>query len=118
MEPNPVELELVRDAIKARVTGCCEWDEEQGRRVIRDYPELGHYGLTLKGIKLILTDFVCSSGNLEQRVEERPPWKDEYDFWYRAVIDLEDVPKPLFIEVRFIQEGPTLPVVRIVSAHF
>ena len=118
MEPNPVELELVGDAIKARVTGCCEWDEDQGRRVMRDYPELGHYGLTPKGIKLLLTDFVCSSGDLEQRVEERPPWKDYYDFWYRAVIDLEDVPKPLFVEVRFIQESSTLPVVRIVSAHF
>jgi len=118
VESNPRELELVKEAIKARVTGCCEWDEEEGRRVMKVYPELGHYGLTLKGIKAILIDHVCSSGDLEQRREERHPWKDEHDFWYRAVIDLEDIPKPLFVEVRFIQEGPTLPVVRIVSAHF
>ncbi|MGA2702443.1 MAG: hypothetical protein ABSH35_15280 [Isosphaeraceae bacterium] len=118
MELDPRELELVKQAIKARVTGCCEWDEVEGRRVIREYPELGQYGLTLKGIKAILIDYVCSSGDIEQRREERHRWKDEYDFWYRAVIDVEDIPKPLFVEVRFIQEGPTLPVVRIASAHF
>ncbi len=67
MELDPRELELVKQAIKARVTGCCEWDEEEGRRVMREYPELGHYGLTLKGIKAILIDYVCSSGDIEQR---------------------------------------------------
>ena len=118
MESDPRELELVKEAIKARVTGCCEWDEEEGRRVMKMYPELAEHGLTLKGIKQVLIDHVCGSGALEQRREERHPWKDEYDFWYRAVIDLEDIPRPLFVEIRFIQGGPTLPVVRIVSAHF
>ncbi len=33
-------------------------------------------------------------------------------------LSVEDVPRPLFVEVRFIQAGPTLPVVRIVSTHF
>lgn len=85
---------------------------------MRDYPELGHYGLTPKRIKMLLIEHVEQTVDIEQRREERHPWRDEYDFWYRAVIDVEDVPKPLFVEVRFIREGPTLPVVRIVSAHF
>jgi hypothetical protein len=118
MEPNLRELELVKEAITAKVSGCCEWDEEEGRRVLREYPELGHYGLTLKGIKYLLMDHVVSTGQIEQRVEERHRWKDEFDYWYRAVIPIEDVPRPLFVEVRFIQAGPTLPVVRIVNAHF
>ena len=118
MQSDPRELDLVKEAIKARVTGCCEWDEEEGRRVLREYPELGYYGLTLKGIKVLLIEHIEKTGDIEQRPEERHRWKDEYDFWYRAIIDVEDVPKPLFVEVRFIQEGPTLPVVRIVSAHF
>ena len=118
MESDPRELDLVKQAIKARVTGCCEWDEAEARRILRDYPELGDFGLTLKGIKLLLVEHVEKTDGIEQRREERHRWKDEYDFWYRAVIDVEDLPKPLFVEVRFIQEGPTLPVVRIVSAHF
>ncbi len=118
MESDPRELNLVKQAIKARVTGCCEWDEEEGRRVLRDFPELSYYGLTLKGIKNLLIEHAEKTDDIEQRKEERHRWRDEYDFWYRAVIDVEDVPKPLFVEVRFIQEGPTLPVVQIVSAHF
>ncbi len=118
MEFNLRELELVKEAITARVSGCCDWDEEEGRRVLREYPELGHYGLTLKGIQYLLVEHVVSTGDIEQRVEERHRWKDEFDYWYRAVIPIEDVPRPLFVEVRFIQAGPTLPVVRIVNAHF
>jgi hypothetical protein len=33
---DPREWELVKEAITARVSGCCEWDEEEGRRVLRD----------------------------------------------------------------------------------
>jgi hypothetical protein len=111
------EWELVKEAITARVSGCCEWDEEEGRRVLRD-PDLSHHGLTLKRIKDLLIDHVASTGEIEQRVEERHRWKDEFDYWYRAVIPVEDIPKPLFVEVRFMQAGPTPPVVRIVNAHF
>jgi hypothetical protein len=118
VESNSRELDLVKQAIRARVGGCCEWDEDEARRVMRDYPDLGQYGLTPKGIKQLLIEHVEKTDNIEQRREDRHRWKDEYDFWYRAVIHVEDVPKPLFVEVRFIQEGPTLPVVRIVSAHF
>jgi hypothetical protein len=118
VKSDPRELDLVKEAIKARVTGCCEWEEEEARRVMRDYPELGQFGLTPKGIKILLIQHVERTGQIEQKPEERHPWKDEHDFWYRALIDIEDVPKPLFVEVRFIQGGPTLPVVRIVSAHF
>jgi hypothetical protein len=50
--------------------------------------------LILKRVKDQLIDHVTSTGEIEQRVEERHRWKDGFDDWYRAVIPIEDVPKP------------------------
>ncbi len=117
MESNPRELDQVREAITARVGGCCEWEEDAAARVYRDR-ELAHWGLRPKFIKLLLIEHAEAGGLIEQRVEEREPWKDDHDFWYRVSLTIEDIPKPLFVEIRFIQAGPTLPVARIVNAHF
>jgi hypothetical protein len=79
VEASQGELELVKEAITARVGGCCKWDEEEGRRVLSD-PELSTYGLNLKRIKNVLIDHVQSTGEIEQRVEKRERWKDEFDY--------------------------------------
>ena len=117
MEPNSRELDLVKEAITARVSGCCEWDTEAAERVYRDR-ELAHWGLGPKLIKQHLIEHAEAGGLIEQRVEDREQWKDSYDFWYRVNLSVEDLPRLLFVEIRFIQAGPTLPVVQIVNAHF
>jgi hypothetical protein len=117
MEGDPRELALVKEAITARVSGCCEWDADAAERVNRDR-ELAHWGLTPRLIKQLLIEHIEAGELVEQRVEEREPWRDHHAYWYRVNVSIEDVPRPLFVEVRFIQAGPTLPVVRIVSSHF
>lgn len=117
MDADPRELDLVREAITARVGGCCEWDPDAAERVNRDR-ELAHWGLTPRWIKALLIEHVEAGGLVEQRVEEREPWRNDHAYWYRVNIPLEDVPRPLFVEVRLIRAGPTLPVVHIVNSHF
>jgi hypothetical protein len=55
MEGDPRELDLVKEAITARVSGCCDWDPDAVERVNRD-PELAHCGLTPRLIKELLMD--------------------------------------------------------------
>lgn len=117
MEAEPRELDLVKEAIAARVGGCCEWEADAVERVNRDR-ELSHLGLTPRLIKELLIEHVEAGGLVEQRDEHREPWRDDHAYWYRVNLSIEDVPRPLFVELRLMQAGPTLPVVHIVNSHF
>ncbi len=61
MEPDPRELDLVKEAITARVSGCCEWQQDAMERVNRDR-ELAHWGLTPRLIKELLIEHVEAGG--------------------------------------------------------
>lgn len=70
------ELELVKQAILLgrRFHGCCEWDERTARRVEERPPCLG---MTPKGIKDLLLEFVASEvTSVRQVVEQRSDYYD------------------------------------------
>lgn len=65
---DPAELNLVRRAISLEVGGCCEWDEQEARRIDAQPPLPG---LTPEGIRELLQDFVRQGGEIAQVEEKR-----------------------------------------------
>jgi hypothetical protein len=91
-----------------------EWDEKSSRRVRND-PDLK--GLTPEGIKKLLIEFVIQTGKVSQKKETRDPWKNNYQFYYKAIVPVEEFKHGLFIEMRLVDDDADFPVVAIVNAH-
>jgi hypothetical protein len=111
-------LDLVHKAICAGIWGHIEW-KYAAADLVRDNPEMN--GLTPEGIQPLLRQFVLNGGCLSTRNETRREILDEDPddlFWYRAVITVTGFPKPLFVEVKLIDDDEINPWVRIVSSHF
>lgn len=114
--PADHQLDLVHRAIAAGIFGNIEW-KESAAQLVRNSPEMN--GLMPDAIRARLRDFVVNGGQLDVRAETRPEYFDPDDpFWYRALIPIEDYPRPLFIEVRILDDDADEPFVKIVSAHF
>src|SRR6266571_2859389 len=109
------ELDSVKQAILLgqTVTGCCEWHDRTFRRVQAD-PDL--HGLMPVAIRQLLIDFVEAGGVIEQ-VKERRPEYAEYEFYYKAVLDVASIPLGLFVEIRMLDADIDCPAVLIVNAH-
>lgn len=114
--PADHQLDLVHRAIAAGIFGNIEW-KESAVLLVREDPEMN--GLTSTKIRAILRDFVVKGGQLDVRLEKRPEYFDSDDpYWYRALIPVEDFPRPLFVEVKILDDDSAEPFVKIVSAHF
>jgi hypothetical protein len=111
-------LDLVHKAIKAEIYGQIEWKDAAARLVRRD-PEMN--GLTPEGIRAELRQFVLGGGSLEVRTETRAEYlvEDPDDpFWYKGVFPITGFPKPLFVEVKLLDDDEQEPWVLVVSSHF
>jgi hypothetical protein len=110
------ELQLVEKAVKLGKTtrGCCEWQEKAALRVRKD-PDC--QGLTPEGIRGHLIDFVTNGGVIRQVVEQREPYRDHRDYYYKAIIPIVGFPRGLFVEIILSDDDIELPSVEIVNAH-
>jgi hypothetical protein len=52
-----------------------------------------------------------------QRLEEREPWRSQYEHYYMVVVPHQALAKGLFVEMILVDDDPELPVVHIVNAH-
>jgi hypothetical protein len=113
---DPGELELVIKAIICRLNGCFEWDPDAAD-VVRN----NHFlkGLTPEGIQEDTIDFVSGGeGRVEQRKEDRIPWRDKREFFYASIIPYHDLFKyGLFVEMELFDRDEEYPVVHLVNAH-
>src|SRR5436309_598915 len=109
---DPHELDLVRRAICLDVRGCCEWDEQEARRIDAQPP---FPGLTPEGVRGLLQEFVRKGGQIVQ-VEEKRKERDR-PFYYKGIIPIVGLRHGLFVEVVLVDEDPDYPAVNIVSAH-
>ena len=109
------ELALVRLAVSmARTRGCCEWSDQEIARVRNQPPAPG---ITPEAIKWLLFEHVQSGGELLQVKEERENWRDQRDYWYKAIIPFEGLPRGLFVEIIMVDPDRDCPSVEIVNAH-
>ena len=114
--PAEHQLDLVHRAIKAGILGNIEW-KESAAILVRDNPEMK--GLKATTIRRLLREFVLGGGLLEVQTEKRAEYIDPDDpYWYKALIPIVDYPRPLFVEVKVLDDDIDEPFVRIVSAHF
>lgn len=109
------ELALVLQALTCTLSNCVLWKDDRTQQRIRADREL--QGLTPKGIKNLVREFARSNGTIVQVRETRPEYADGYDFYFRAVMTVEDLPLPLFVEMVLSDDDPDCPVVSIVNAH-
>ena len=110
------QLDLVHRAIRSGIFGNIEWKDTAEKRIRAD-PEMN--GLTRDIIRDYLRRFVLDGGSLAVRQETRAEWLDADDpYWYRALIPIPDYPRPLFLEVKVLDDDSDEPFVSIVSAHF
>lgn len=111
-----VQHELVIQALRSRLSTSIVWKSANLVRRILDDPELGGM-VTPAGICNALREFVEDGGEPEQRVEKRAEYRDRFPFWYRVLLDIEGLPRPLFVELVLLEDDPEFPVVSIVNAH-
>src|SRR5689334_25152922 len=95
---DPEELALILKAITSGLSNCLFWKNDATENRIRKDREL--QGMTPHGIKRELIQFVKAGGLVEQVAETRESYRGEYVFYYKAIIDITDLPSP------FRRDGP------------
>lgn len=109
------KLDLVHKAIRSGIFGHIQWKDAAAHRVRNDH---NLCGLSPEGIRRLLREFVMTGGGvLEARQETRAEYVAAFPFWYRAVINVPDLPRGLFLEMLLVDDNPDEPWVEIVSAH-
>ena len=108
---NP--LALVYKAIGAGVGNISFKDS--AARLVRDNPEMKAF--TPSEIRKLLHKFVEEGGQLDERKQTLEQHREEFPFWYRAVIPVPEFPRGLFVEVILVDDDEEEPFVEIVSAH-
>ncbi len=112
---DPAKIELVRKALTSGLSNCVEWIDDKTVRTVRNNP--ANKKLTPKEIADLLMDHVKNGGPIEQRPEERDPWKSKRDFWYFVIVPVGGFTHGLFVEMELTDEDPDVPVVRLLNAH-
>ncbi len=114
---NPHELELVLTALTCNLSNCVEWCDEKTEQRIRNSPDL--QGLTPEGIKAEVRKLARQKGEVVQVAEERSPYKNEWGYYYKAIIFAGDAdfPQGVFVEMRLATPDEDCPVVWLVNAH-
>jgi hypothetical protein len=112
---GPQELELVCKAISlAHIGGCLVWNEKEERQ-LRARPPIPD--LFPDHVRKLLVDFVTNGGLVVQRKEARSDWQDLREYWYKAKIPFEGLPKGLFVEFWLKDDDPDYPVVELTNYH-
>lgn len=106
---------LVVRALTVGLTNCVVWKDDKTMQRVRDNPSL--HGLSPSYIRKGLIEHVKAGGAVKQIIETRDEYKDDYDFYYRAVIPLSGFPHGVFVEMILVDDDPEVPVVALVSAH-
>lgn len=110
MKPRP---DLVQKAIRAGIFGNIEWKPEAVPLMQSD-PKM--QGFTAAGVRKILREFVERGGELDVRTQHLELWKDDYPFWYRALIEIAGF-GAVFLEIILVDDDENEPFVQIVSVH-
>jgi len=77
----------------------------------------------LRGLesKTIRKDVIGVAQNSPQKViqvvETRPDFKDNYNFYYKVLLDYNNLPYQIFVELRLNDDDPDYPTVAIVNVH-
>jgi hypothetical protein len=113
---DPGEHALVVKALVGGLSNCVLWDGRSAQ-IVRGDGELK--GLTTSTIKAELTSFVKANGGtvVMQILEARPEWREEYKFYYKVILPIEDLKHGLFVEIRLTDDDPDVPTVTLVGAH-
>ena len=112
---DSAELCLVVKALVCRLSNAVEWKSFEVSRRIRH--ALSAEGLTPEGILRDLRDFVRGNGEVQQVVENRPEWKAERTYYYRAILPVPCYRLGLFVEMILADDDPDVPYVVLVNAH-
>ena len=110
---DPEELALAIKAILSGLTGCCEWNDRESRRLRSDD---SLKGLTPAYLKQRLIKFVRDGGVLHQVPETRPEYSHR-TYYYKAIILEPDFPKGIFLELELSDKDPEVPCVVLLNAH-
>lgn len=110
---DPVEFALVKRAITSGLRNCCVWDEK-GARNFRSPSRVDH--LTPEWVHEELIRYVKGGGDVIQVREKRFEYSDR-SFYYKVVLQVEGLPRGLFVEIVLDDDDEDCPAVRIVSAH-
>jgi len=71
-----------------------------------------------EAIKRIVFDFVLAGGTIGQVREGRERYRQDFPYYYKAIIPLEGFPRGLFVEMRLVDgDDPEYPIVHLVNAH-
>lgn len=110
------ELELVRRAIlEGRTTrGCCEWNAKAADR-LRERPPYENF--VPDKLRAWLCDFVAEHPTTLRQVPEKRPEYQDRKFYYKVLLPIPELPKPLFVELVLFNCDPEYPIVLIVNAH-
>jgi hypothetical protein len=112
---DPDRLELVRCAFCSPLSTSVYWKDDRTRNRIARLAEL--QGWRPEAIRREAIAFVRRGGRIEERTERRPEHAADYDFWYRLLIPLDGLPRPLFLEAVLVDDDPEFPEVALVNAH-
>jgi hypothetical protein len=115
MDEAQRQLDLVCLALRQGLGGGVEWIDDATIARVRNNP--ANRGLTPEGIKQLVIQHVRKGGKVDQRQEERAPWRDRREFWYRVVLDLDEFPRGLFVEMELTIDDPDVPMVSLLNAH-
>ena len=85
---------------------------------LQDSDELAAFDLSLADVRRELILYIRGGGDIIQVRETRTLWKDERDYWYKAIVPMPSrVKKGLFVEMELVKPDPDLPEVRLLNAH-
>src|SRR5690349_2522245 len=115
MSTSP-RLDLVHKAIRAGMGNILFKDA--AFRIMQGDPEMN--GFTAKGVRQLLREFVLQGNSLTVRQETRlEKLQEDPDdpYWYRAVVQVPEFPRGLFIELKLFEEDEQEPFIEIVSVH-
>ncbi|WP_165073116.1 hypothetical protein [Paludisphaera rhizosphaerae] len=113
---SPEEHALVCKSICAGISNCFFWDEGAALRVRND-PDLK--GLTPRFIREAVRDYVRETGDhvVVEVVETRERWRDDFKFYYKVILPVDEFLYGIFVEMRLTDNDPDVPMVLIVNAH-
>jgi hypothetical protein len=111
------EHALVCKALRDGLGGCVEWDADCANR-IRGNPDLR--GLTPEFIRREVIKHLKAQADstVRQIVETREEYRDDFRFYYKVIIPVDDFRHGVFVEMRLTgDEDPEYPEVTLFNAH-
>ncbi len=114
---DPEEHALVVKALADGLSNCVRWDAKSSKIVLGNPSLLGLTPAFIKAevIKLVK---VRGASAVDQRLETRVEYLQQYRFYYRTILPIDDFRHGVFVEMRLSDdENPDFPEVTIVGAH-